>query len=334
LKGYPRYFLNKFVWLVVTFIFAFMLNFILPRMMPGDPVAGITSRIAQGMSDSTGMKAVYEQYQAMFGLNKPILEQFVLYVKNVAHGDFGPSFRYFPRPVAEIIGSSIWWTVGLQLPAIIVGWIIGNVLGVWAAYRKQGFDKFLLPGSIFLSNLPPFGMAVILLLVFAVILKWLPGSGGYGQDLIPSFTPQFIGSVFLHYQMPFWSIVLVAIGGQAIGMRSMAIYELNQDYVKYARFLGIKDTRIVFYVFRNAMLPQVTGLALAIGTIVSGALVAEIVFSYPGLGTTLLNAVLGQDYPLVSATALIITTMALLANFSIEILYGFIDPRIKATQAD
>ena len=134
--------------------------------------------------------------------------------------------------------------------------------------------------------------------------------------------------------MPFWSIVLIIIGGQAIGMRSMSIYELNADYVKYSRFMGIPDRKIVRYVFRNAMLPQITGLALAIGTIVGGALVAEIIFSYPGLGTTLLNGVLGQDYPLISASTLIITIMVLISTFTLEILYGFIDPRIKATQSD
>jgi peptide/nickel transport system permease protein len=128
--------------------------------------------------------------------------------------------------------------------------------------------------------------------------------------------------------------VVIAIGGQAIGMRSMAIYELNADYVKYSRFMGIKDRKIVGYVFRNAMLPQITGLALAVGTMVGGALVAEIIFSYPGLGTTLLNAVTGQDYPLISATTLIITVMVLIANFLIEILYGVIDPRIRAAQSD
>jgi peptide/nickel transport system permease protein len=143
-----------------------------------------------------------------------------------------------------------------------------------------------------------------------------------------------VWSVFVHYQLPFWSVVLIAIGGQAIGMRSMAIYELNADYVKYSRFMGIKDRKIVGYVFRNAMLPQITGLALAIGTMVSGALVAEIIFSYPGLGTTLLNAIVGQDYPLISAVTLIITLMVLIAMFVIEIIYGFIDPRIKAAQSD
>jgi peptide/nickel transport system permease protein len=334
LKGYRRYFLNKLLWLLVTALFAFILNFTLPRLMPGDPVAAIVARLAQGMSNSTGMKAVYEQYAEQFGTNKPMITQFFLYVSNVFQGKFGASFSQFPRPVADILKNSILWTVCLQFPAIIVGWIIGNVLGVLAAYIRKGFDKVVMPISLFISNLPAFGMAVILLVIFAVDLKWFPTSGGYGFDLIPEFSWRFIWSIIVHYQLPFWSIVLIAIGGQAIGMRSMSIYELNADYVKYARFLGIKDRKIVGYVFRNAMLPQVTGLALAIGTMVGGALVAEIIFSYPGLGTTLLSAIQGQDYPLISAITLIITVMVLLANFAIEIIYGLIDPRIKAAQTD
>jgi len=236
--------------------------------------------------------------------------------------------------VASVIKSSIWWTVCLQFPAIIVGWLIGNTLGALAAYVRKGFDKVLMPISIFVSNFPQFGMAVILLVIFGVGLKWFPTSGGYGFDLIPSFTWSFMWSVIVHYQLPFWSIVLIAIGGQAIGMRSMSIYELNADYVKFSRFMGIKDRKIVGYVFRNAMLPQITGLALSISTMVGGALVAEIIFSYPGLGYTLMNGVMGQDYPLISAVTLIITLMVLIATFLIEVLYGLIDPRIKAAQAD
>jgi len=334
LKGYRKYFLNKLGWFAITFVFAFLLNFILPRLMPGDPVAAIVSRLAQGMSNSTGVQAIYQQYVELFGTNKPMLQQFFIYVNNVVHGNFGYSFSQYPRTVADVIKSSIWWTVALQFPAIIVGWIIGNTLGALAAYLKGGFDKVLMPVSIFISNFPAFGMAIIFMVLFGVTLKWFPASGGYGFDLIPSFSWNFIWSVIVHYQLPFWSIVTVAIGGQAIGMRSMSIYELNADYVKYSRFLGIKDRTIVGYVFRNAMLPQVTGLALSVGTMVGGALVAEIIFSYPGLGTTLLRSVLGQDYPLISASTLIITVMLLSANFIIEILYGFIDPRIKAVQSD
>jgi peptide/nickel transport system permease protein len=334
LKGYRGYFLTKLGWFLVTFVCAFILNFILPRLMPGDPVAAIVSRLAQGMTNATGVQAIYQQYTDLFGTNRPMLEQFFIYMRNVVHGDFGYSFSQYPRTVADVIKSSIGWTIALQFPAIIVGWLIGNTLGALAAYLKGGFDKVLMPVSIFVSNLPPFGMAVILLVIFGVAFPWFPTSGGYGFDLIPNFSWNFIWSVIVHYQLPFWSIVLIAIGGQAIGMRSMSIYELNADYVKYSRFLGIPDRKIVGYVFRNAMLPQITGLALAIGTMVGGALVAEIIFSYPGLGTTLLNAIMGQDYPLISAVTLIITVMVLIATFLIEILYGIIDPRIKAAQAD
>jgi peptide/nickel transport system permease protein len=334
LKGYQKYFLNKFVWFAITLVAAFVLNFILPRLMPGDPVAAIVARQAQGMSNASGVQAIYEHYTELFGTNKPMYEQFYIYVKNALHGDFGYSFSQYPRTVADVLKSSILWTVGLQLPAILVGWVIGNMLGALAAYRKGSVDRVLMPTSIFVANLPPFGMAIILLVIFAVVLDWFPTSGGYGYDLIPNFSLSFMWSVFWHYQLPFWTIVLVAIGGQAIGMRSMAIYELNADYVKYSRFMGIKDRKIVRYVFRNAMLPQVTGLALAIGTLVSGALVAEIIFSYPGLGTTILTAVLGGDYPLISGVTLIITLMVLITTFAIEIIYGFIDPRIKAAQSD
>ena len=334
MKGYWKYFVNKLLWFLVTFVFAFLLNFILPRLMPGDPVAAIVSRLAQGMSNTSGVQAIYQQYADLFGTNKPMLTQFFMYIKNVVHGDFGFSFSQYPRTVASVLKSAIWWTVCLQFPAIIVGWIIGNTLGALAAYLKKGFDKVLMPVSIFVSNFPPFGMAVILLVIFGVGLKWFPTSGGYGFDLIPNQSWTFVWSVIVHYQLPFWSIVLIAIGGQAIGMRSMSIYELNADYVKYSRFLGIKDNKIVGYVFRNAMLPQITGLALSVGTMVGGALVAEIIFSYPGLGTTLLNGVMGQDYPLISAVTLIITMMVLIANFLIELVYGFIDPRIKAAQSD
>ena len=334
MKAYRKYFLNKLGWFLITLVIAFILNFTLPRMMPGDPVRGMVSRLAQGMTNTTGIQAIYQQYAELFGTNKPMLEQFFLYVRNVFRGDFGFSFSQYPRTVAEVLGASIWWTIALQFPAIIVGWLIGNTLGALAAYLKGGFDKVLMPVSIFVSSLPAFGMAVILLVIFAVTLKWFPTSGGYGFDLIPSLSWKFFWSVFIHYQLPFWSLVLITIGGQAIGMRSMAIYELNADYVKYARFMGIKDRKIVGYVFRNAMLPQITGLALSIGTMVFGAVVAEIIFSYPGLGSTILTAVLGQDYPLISATTLIITLMVLSANFLIEVLYGVLDPRIRAAQAD
>ncbi len=334
MKGYRKYFGKKVIWMLITLVCAILLNFILPRLMPGDPVAVITAKAAVGMNNPTAIQLVYEDYARKFGTDKPVEVQFFNYVRNLIQGDMGISFSQYPRPVSDIIANAIWWTIALQFPAIIVGWLIGNILGALAAYIKKGFDKILMPTCLFASSIPAFGMATILLVLFAIKLKVAPASGGYSFDLIPTFSWQFVSSVIKHYQLPFWSIVTIAIGGQAIGMRSMSIYELNADYVKYSRFLGIKDRKIVGYVFRNAMLPQITGLALSLGTMVGGALVAETIFNYPGLGSTIFNAVMGTDYPLISAATLIISIMVLLANFLIEILYGFIDPRIKAAQMD
>lgn len=334
MKGYKKYYTQKIVWYLITLIFAVALNFVLPRLMPGDPVSAIAGQAAEGMTDAQAIKKVYDEYIEKFGVNQPIPVQFVKWLKGAVHGDFGVSFSQYPRTVADIIKSSVGWTLALQLPAILLGWLLGNVLGAVAAYIKGVFDKVILPAFLFISNVPAFGMAVVLLTIFGVTLGWAPTSGAYGYDLIPNMSWTFVKSVFAHYQLPFWAIVLTTIGGQAIGMRSMSIYELNADYVKYSRFLGIKDRKIVGYVFRNAMLPQITGLAMSLGTMMGGALVSEIIFSYPGIGTTMMSAIKGNDYPLLSACTLIITVMVLVANLLVEIIYGVIDPRIKAAQQD
>lgn len=252
MKGYKKYYTNKIAWYVATFIIAVILNFVLPRLMPGDPVSAIAARSVAGMTDSTAIQKVYEEYAEKFSINEPMTTQFFSFIKNAVKGDFGVSFSQYPRTVSDIIKSSVWWTVCLQLPAILVGWILGNLLGAVAAYRKGIFDKGILPIFLFFSNVPAFGMAIILLFVFAVNLGWFPTSGGYGYELIPNASFTFFKSIIYHYQLPFWSIVLITVGGQAIGMRSMSIYELNADYVKYSRFLGIKDRKITKYVFRNA----------------------------------------------------------------------------------
>ncbi len=334
MKGYKKYYTQKIIWYLITLVFAVALNFVLPRLMPGDPVSAIAGQAAEGMTDAQAIKKVYDEYIEKFGVNQPIPVQFAKWLKGAVHGDFGVSFSQYPRTVADIIASSVGWTLALQLPAILLGWLLGNILGAVAAYIKGVFDKAILPAFLFISNVPAFGMAVILLTIFGVTLGWAPTSGAYGYDLIPNMSWTFVKSVFAHYQLPFWSIVLTTIGGQAIGMRSMSIYELNADYVKYSRFLGIKDRKIVGYVFRNAMLPQITGLAMSLGTMMGGALVSEIIFSYPGIGTTMMSAIKGNDYPLLSACTLIITVMVLVANLLVEIIYGVIDPRIKAAQQD
>ena len=333
-KGYRKYFGKKLIVFLITLFVAMVLNFILPRLMPADPVAAITGKMVGQTTDTKAVQEMYARFTKEFGTDKPMITQFFIFIKNLFKGDLGTSFSQYPRKVSDIIKTSIGWTLALQIPAIIVGWILGNVLGAVAAYVRKGWDKVVMPVSMFISNIPAFGSAVVLLYIFAVKLKVAPIAGGYSFDMIPNFSWKFIASVIKHYQLPFWSIVLISIGGQAIGMRSMSIYELNADYVKYSRFLGIKDKKIVGYVFRNAMLPQITGLAMSLGTSVGGALVAEIIFSYPGLGSTMYAAVTAADYPLISACTLIITIMVLIVTLLLDVIYGFIDPRVKAAQFD
>lgn len=332
MKGFVKYYGKRVLWYALTLVCALILNFALPRMMPGNPVDTLVAEATAGVTDSSTIAQIREEYIERFGLDKSYVEQFFIYVGNLFQGDMGTSFTYYPKSVNEVIGSAVGWTIALQLPAILVGWFLGNLLGAVSAYIKKGFDKAIMPFFMFLSSFPAFGLAYMFIWFCAVKTNIFPSGGAYSFEMIPHASLDFVFSVIYHYQMPFWTMVLIAIGGQALGMRSMSIYELNADYVKYSRFLGISDRKIVKYVFRNAMLPQITGLCLSLGTMVGGNLVAEVVFSYPGIGSALLASISNRDYPLLSGCTLIITCMVLVANLVLEVLYGFIDPRIKANQ--
>ena len=179
MKGYRKYFGKKILWFVITLVVAVILNFTLPRLMPADPVKMITGKLVQGMTDASAAQEVYKRYEQEFGTNKPMHEQFFIFVGNMLRGDLGTSFSQYPRKVSDIISSAVGWTIALQLPAIIVGWFLGNLLGALAAYIRKGFDKVLLPMSLFISNIPAFGMAVIMLVLFAVKFKIAPIGGGY-----------------------------------------------------------------------------------------------------------------------------------------------------------
>lgn len=335
LSPYQKYLSRKVLWYVITFVIALGLNFLLPRLVPGNPISQIVAKITKGMTDSARMNTVYEQFTEEFRLNMPIWRQFIYYVSDVLKGDLGTSFTMYPKKVAPILFKALPWSVGLMLPALFVGWVLGNILGAFAAYKKGIFDKVLFPITLFMSCIPYFVFSIILLFTFAVSLKWFPAGGGYGYEFFgPEFSLSFFISIIKHYTLPFLSIILIQIGGWAIGMREMSLYELSEDYVQYAKMMGLRESKIIRYVFRNAMLPQITGLAMQLGTVIAGSLITEIVFNYPGLGTTLFRAVRAMDYPLISGSTLIITICVLLANFLLDIIYGLIDPRIKASQLE
>ncbi len=328
---FQRYLLSKVSWFFLAFVVALVFNFVLIRLFPGNPVDTMMARMASG-GTTTGeaLRKIYDAYIAEFGLDKPLWGQFQTYVGNLVKGDLGASFNQYPVPVMTLIMQALPWTIALQLPAILIGWVVGNILGALSAYRKGVLDKGVFPVALFISSMPYYCLAIILVYLFAVVWRVLPASGGYGYGLEPALNWPFIQSVVEHYTLPFLSLTLVFIGGQAIGMRAMSIYELDADYVRFSRSLGVGDDRIVRYIFRNGVLPQITGLALSIGTMMSGALITEIVFSYPGIGTLLFRSIRTEDYSVVQGITLLIMIAVLLANFLVDVAYGFIDPRIRA----
>jgi len=331
--GLRRYLANKTVWYLGALVVAVVLNFVLPRLIPGNPVDVLVSKMGQGGLSSEAQQRTYEAFMREFGLDKPIWDQFVLYITGVFHGNFGASFSFYPTPVSSLIAQSVPYTLALQLPAIVLGWIIGNLLGAIAAYKGGSWDKSVFTTALLFNSTPYYCLSIILLYVFGVVLGWFPVGGAYSLGSSPEWSWAFFSDAITYWWLPFASLVLINIGGQAVGMRSMAIYELGSDYVNYSRSLGIGDRKMTGYIFRNAMLPQITGLALSIGTMVGGALITELVFSYPGMGSLLFGAISSNDYPVIQAVTLIITVAVLVANYLVEILYGFIDPRIRASKS-
>jgi peptide/nickel transport system permease protein len=351
LKRHPtlKHVLGRAGWYFITFLVAVTINFFLPRLGDANPVDAIMARAAGNM-DASSAREKEDAYLREFGLvevdaegkvvrengvprKRPLLAQFTTYVGMSLQGDLGTSILQYPKPVGEIIGNALPWTLALQLPTIIFGWFIGNLLGALAAYKRGVFDRVFYPLALLTSAVPAFCVGILMVYYFGIKLEWFPAVGGYGQSEVPELSLAFIQSAAYYYVMPFLSIFLIVVGGQAIGMRSMCIYELGTDYIKYAKLLGIKENKILLYTFRNAMLPQLTGLALALGAMVGGALITEIIFSYPGLGMAILTAIQGNDYPVITGCTLLITVTVLLANFTVDILVGFLDPRIRAAQA-
>jgi peptide/nickel transport system permease protein len=334
-------------WYLITFFVALTINFFLPRLGDANPVDVIMGKLSTDSLDATAAKDKEESYLKEFGLvqvdargnvlhdtagkpvKTPLIRQFVRYVAMCLKGDLGSSILQHPKRVGEIIAAALPWTLALQLPTIIFGWVIGNLLGALAAYRRGVFDKVVYPLALLTSAIPAFCFGILLVYIFGIRLEWFPAMGGYDQGMTPSLSWAFLRSASYFYVLPFLSIFLLVVGGQAIGMRSMCIYELGTDYVKYAKLLGIAESKILLYTFRNAMLPQLTGLALALGGMVGGALITEMIFSYPGLGMAVLTAIQGYDYPVITGCTLLVTTCVLIANFAVDILVGLLDPRIR-----
>ncbi|SFL69686.1 ABC transporter permease [Halanaerobium salsuginis] len=320
-----KYLRKKLIVYLITFVLAVTINFIIPRLMPGDPIQSLLSRFS-GMEG--GREILENQLTLLFNLNQPLWQQYLNFWKSVFTLDFGISIIQFPTPVLDIIKRAIVYDLSVLLPAIILSWIVGNKLGAYSGTDKK-MDNATMPFFYFLASSPYFWMAGIVAFFFGVKLGWFPISGAYGSTSTPGFRLSFILDFIHHWFLPFFTMFLVQLGGWAIGMRNMIIYERSSNYSKYMSSLGASDGLIRQYGFRNGVLPQVTGLALRIGRIVGGAITVQVVFNYPGLGRMMLDAVQNQDYFLLQGIFLTIVTMVLVANFIVDIIYMFIDPRVR-----
>jgi peptide/nickel transport system permease protein len=320
-----RYLARKILIYLVTFFVAVTIDWAIPRFMPGNPVEGLISRM---QAQPEAAEQLTSFYNKAFGFDVPLWKQYLNFWAALFHGDLGLSILNFPTPVSELIMAALPYTLALLVPAIVLSFWAGNKVGALAARRKS-LDNTVLPAGYVLTATPQMWLGLVLVWLFGVVLAWFPVSGAYAFDLQPAWTWEFVRSFVYHWVLPFSALFLVAFGGWAIGMRNMIIYELESDYANYLAALGAPTRLVRKYAYRNALLPQITGLALALGAVVAGAIVVEIVFAYPGLGSLTLSAIQNRDYFLIQGIFLFIIVGVLIANFVIDIVYVVIDPRTR-----
>jgi peptide/nickel transport system permease protein len=311
---------------VITAWVAITVNFFIPHLMPGDPAETLIAR-AGGQLNGQALNAL----RAQFGLlgNPSLWTQYVRYWKQLFHGNLGISTSSYPESVAGVIASNLPWTLVLVGIATIISFIVGTLIGIIVGWRRGSWLDGVLPVSTFFQAVPYFFFGIIIMIVFADKLHWFPASGGYTEGLVPSWNGAFLTSAIEHSILPGATIVVSSIAGWIVGMRNMMVTTMDEDYVLVAAAKGLPRGRVVAYAARNAILPSISSFALSLSFVVSGALLTEMVFNYPGIGTTLLNAVQAQDYPLLQGIFLVITFAVLAANLLAELVYVVLDPRTR-----
>jgi peptide/nickel transport system permease protein len=318
------------VWAAATF------NFLLPRLGGQNPIRQkLVSQAALSGSVQAGLEEMIAEFETKFGLERPLWQQYLTYLSDMSRFDFNYSIANYPRKVVDMIADALPWSVTLLLVTTVLAFLIGNVLGALLAWPgAPGFLKYVMAPILMMSAIPFFLLGLILVYVFGFYLGVFPMYGGYTIGVIPTLTLAFVWDVVRHSILPALSIILVSMGGWALGMRSLMVMTQGEDYVVFADAMGLRD-RTIFarYAIRNALLPQVTALALALGTIVSGAVLVEVIFGYPGIGTMLYQAIRGSDFYLVQGIVFIVIVSIGLATFILDIIYPLLDPRITYRRA-
>jgi peptide/nickel transport system permease protein len=335
----PDYLAKRLGLFLVVIWVAATVNFVLPRLSGNDPVREkLLQQALTGGYVQAGMQQMVEEYQAKFGLDRPIWQQYLFYLGDMARFDFNYSISNYPKKVITIIGDAIPWTVGLLGLTVVLAFLVGSFLGALLAWpRAPKFLHVLLPPLLTLSAIPFYLLGLVLLYFFAFIgiggFKF-PIFGGYTAGTIPTLTWEFVQDILRHATLPALSIILASIGFWALGMRAMMVTTQGEDYMTFAEAKGLKGkTLFLRYAIRNALLPQTTALVLTLGHILSGAVLVEIVFAYPGLGTVLYRAIREYDYFLIQGVTFMVIVSIALATLILDMIYPLLDPRITYRRA-
>ncbi len=329
--AYLRYLGARALLWAVTIVVAVTVVFVVPRLTPGDPLSAVFSRLA-AVGGSLNAPEMIAHYRELFGLDRSIGEQYLSFLRELARGNLGYSISNFPSNVLDIVLPSLPWTIGLLTLTTIFSWILGSLIGAVVGWRggRSKFFQALVPIALVLYATPYYILAIILIFLFAFTWRIFPLSGAYSVGLRPELTLKFALDVLHHAALPALSIILVSLGWWFLSMRSLITSQKGEDYILLAEAKGLPDRHILWkYAFRNAMLPQATGLALSLGHIVGGALITEVIFAYPGLGWVIYNAIKSLDFPVIQGSVLLLIVAVTTTNFVIDLCYPLIDPRIR-----
>jgi peptide/nickel transport system permease protein len=327
-----RYALRRLGFFVLTLWAALTLNFALPRLMPGNPAIAMIGKFHGQLSPNA-----LHTLEVLFGVNshQNIVQQYGSYLQHLFSGNLGTSLSQYPQSVSAVIGAGLWWTLGLVGVTTILAFTIGTGVGIVSAWRRGSrLDSIVPPVFVVTSAIPYFWAAMMLVLVFADTLHWFPEQQGYYITTdTPGLNLTFFQDVLNHAILPAAALLITTIGTWILTMRNTMITTLAEDYVRMARAKGLPARRIMFdYAARNSILPNLVGFAMSLGFVVSGAILIEDVFNYPGIGNMLLQAVQQEDYPLMQGLFLLITVAVLLAILLADVLTALLDPRTRTAR--
>lgn len=328
-----RYVLRRLGTFVLTIWLAASIIFVLPRLMAGNPVAAMVGRISVqsgGLANGTSAGLVHA-WNERFGLNDPVFVQYLLFLKNSVTFNFGFSITDFPATVNQLIGGALPWTLGLMFLATIIAFVAGSAIGALMAWRgTPSLIRSVLPFSLTFTAIPSFMLGLLLLYVFSYTLGWFPTSNAYNLGVVGGLNWPFLSSVLTHGVLPALTIVGTSMGFWALSMRGMIVTIEGEDYMVLGEAKGLRPGRLFWrYRVRNAALPQVTSLALTLGGIISGQILVEYLFNYPGVGQLLYQGILNEDYVLVESIVFLLIVTTALAVLVLDLIYPLLDPRIS-----